>query len=714
MGTRRSRKRFDSLYVPPPLILKKHRVDLGCSRNDNVGLCVGMEVIESVNHSGLNPGMKGISTEEEVVIGQEENDVEEVMEEAGSEEGSGDGGDEIVDGNEQGGDEVGDGDARGVEETNNDDIGDIGENDALEEIEADDMDSGGDSEGEGVEIEEEGILNTPPITIWALLQTGGSRRVSVEQYGSIRTMVSKMLPGSNVRVRSRALPHYRTLMRKYRPIVMDQLAVKAVNIASEINTAKRGARACLMRKSSRFGRISFVDPIEYAVADFCNPLFLSRLKASVQSGDTGVYDAMAGDENPIVQAREWFYGAPKFIDVDARNGGCFNFAEAGDVIDIRVIGVVNFSAKPWVSFRGEDDMVWRGVLSTVFICKNTTEKRDKEEVCEDARAVEIRRALSMLAYKWPTKYPLVVGDVHPPFVQPTDIVAVVRPVVVGHPDRVVIVCRYARREGERSRFLFVIRGCTDLTTFGTSQKKAEKVRGLADIIFDQYVDYEPSEGFDARKADIRGIKMRKEHGGPRGPEKYKACAALGTLESGEQYGVYRFALYLDGFKASQFGNSSFEGIYIQPLSVTAPCRNDSATARVITVIPPGMKKGPVLRHLIDKIVEGMTDGVVIYDADNTRRRIFLDMVNILGDTPGLNAFLDFGGHTGNEFCHRCRISKTTTNALGNRCLRGDCDWTKVCMRRTSDRTASLRVSKAPKARETLPSYNWANCSFSVL
>jgi len=728
MGTRRSRKRFDSLLAAPPFAYKKldsssapnkkrkAGVDGGGTEKGVGGTVSTQEEVTGIktgtNHgeAGPNECRNGEQWAEEggvhrqgfgvdrdggvvKIIGLEEQAEEDDLgqdEISGSMEVEKTGFSEEEESEETG---EGEDDAYDGHEVN---AGNTGEGDALEESHEGVGDPGGDGCGDLTEVESEGILNIRPLIIWALLQTGGSRRVTVEQYQSIRTMITKILPG-NAAVHRRALPHYRTLMRTYKPIIMEQLAVKAQFIASDINTGKRGARPCLMRKNSRFGRISYVPVREYAIADFCNPFFLQRLKGSMQ-GDIvsrGGHDMTFGDTNPIVQAREWFYGPPRFVDVEPGEEGN-NYAEAGDLINIRIIGVIDFASKSWKSFKGASARYCSGILSTVFLCKNKGEENDEEVIEGDARTTVLKRVLSTLTYRWPMESPLVIRTRRAPLVQPTDIVGIVRPPSEEDGDRLIMVFRYVKREGERAKFLFIIRGSTDLSGFEAGAKSAEGIREYSECIFEQYKGSPPNEGFDSQKADIREIRIGRVHEGKRGPYKFEACRPLGTLENGEKYGVYRFSLYLDGFRASQFAASSYEGVYIQPVSVAAACRSDSATARVLTIIPPGMKKGPILRRIIDDIVEEMKTGVVIYDADGTKRRLFLDLVNILGDTPGLNAFLDFGGHSGNEFCHRCRVSKTMSGPLTNRCLQKGADWLKASMRRTSDRTHSLRISGAPK------------------
>ncbi len=63
---------------------------------------------------------------------------------------------------------------------------------------------------------------------------------------------------------------------------------------------------------------------------------------------------------------------------------------------------------------------------------------------------------------------------------------------------------------------------------------------------------------------------------------------------------------------------------------------------------------------------GMTTGFNDYDADGKKRRIFLDLVGFIGDTPALNHYLDVLGHTAVSYCHLCRFSRGSKSLLGSR------------------------------------------------
>jgi len=74
----------------------------------------------------------------------------------------------------------------------------------------------------------------------------------------------------------------------------------------------------------------------------------------------------------------------------------------------------------------------------------------------------------------------------------------------------------------------------------------------------------------------------------------------------------------------------------------------------------------------------------------------MDVVNIVGDTLGLNAFLDMKGHGGLSFCHRCTHSRVTkAEHLGNTCMSEITSWGSTAKRRTADRQRAIRASNPP-------------------
>jgi len=378
------------------------------------------------------------------------------------------------------------------------------------------------------------------------------------------------------------------------------------------------------------------------------------------------------------------------------------FAEVGDTIELELLDDIEMSGVPWSPFAGKEENLMEGIVSEIFMCCHTDDLVRMENVRKvgsegNVRSGEVRKCMSFLNFKWKNRESLVIGPERRPLVQPTDFIVVLRPVRGVDGGRVVLVYRHITRVGERERYLFHIHAQVGVQDLYSELTPATSVRSIATVISPEKVDDPIELGTDAHSLDILRVRMLKMHEGLRGTERYKAARVIGELEGGGgKYGIYRCSLYLDGFRASIFNSSSYEGVYLQPLSIPRECREDSASARIITVIPPGVERGLIIREIVDELVACAKVGKDAIDADGNRRKIFVDVVNVLGDTPGLNTFLDFGGHSGDAFCHKCNISKSGVSLLGNSTNQRGYSWMTCAHRRTADRTITLRATGPTK------------------
>ncbi len=82
--------------------------------------------------------------------------------------------------------------------------------------------------------------------------------------------------------------------------------------------------------------------------------------------------------------------------------------------------------------------------------------------------------------------------------------------------------------------------------------------------------------------------------------------------------------------------------------------------------PRGVRSAPSFDAVEEDLVRGFTEGFVYMDADGTRRRIFLDLVGVVGDAPPVNEVLDVLGHTGNACCHLCHFVRHSETLIGSR------------------------------------------------
>jgi len=156
-----------------------------------------------------------------------------------------------------------------------------------------------------------GLLEIPPLEIWALLQTTGHRKLSCEQFQSARGMLQTLPMPEGAPKAASHLPHYRTISRRLKPLVLDNLALPATLVEFPIDTSVPGGKANRMPGPENKCRLSYVSLWEYARADMRNPIFFERLQRNVLHERTKDVDM-----SPLVYAREWFYGEPTFIGVD--------------------------------------------------------------------------------------------------------------------------------------------------------------------------------------------------------------------------------------------------------------------------------------------------------------------------------------------------------------------------------------------------------------
>ncbi len=60
--------------------------------------------------------------------------------------------------------------------------------------------------------------------------------------------------------------------------------------------------------------------------------------------------------------------------------------------------------------------------------------------------------------------------------------------------------------------------------------------------------------------DVRSTRVGSIHGGNRGPQNFKPISSVGVLDNGEDYFIYRFILFWDGFQIYNGKQASGDGI----------------------------------------------------------------------------------------------------------------------------------------------------------
>ncbi len=166
--------------------------------------------------------------------------------------------------------------------------------------------------------------------------------------------------------------------------------------------------------------------------------------------------------------------------------------------------------------------------------------------------------------------------------------------------------------------------------------------------------------------DVKTVHLVAQHRGKRGLENFSPVSSTGTLPNGEKYLIYRFLLFWDAFEISEGNSASSEGFYMISLNLPVHARSSPSAVRVLTFTPPGVKISTVFELIQQDIIKGMTEGYLDYDASGEKRRIFLDLVGFIGDTPALNASLDILSHTATAFCHLCRLRRHSATIVGSK------------------------------------------------
>jgi len=304
------------------------------------------------------------------------------------------------------------------------------------------------------------------------------------------------------------------------------------------------------------------------------------------------------------------------------------------------------------------------------------------------RRTRIRRSFHFISFNWRADrlirtLPVRMRDC----LQPGDIIATLRRVGEADAGRILLVHRFMLRRGEHGRHLLCIPGNVSNSHLPRGDQPALDISNVI----------APINTRGDRIVYVDSVHLKEKHSGERESTKARPVPLLGTLGNGEKYVIYRCSLFVDAFNtSSMYVSAKYEGVYIQPLTVSADCKVDSASARVISLVPPGVDLAPVIRRFVKDFTDTLRRAMYVYDANGEKRRVIVDVVNIVGDTLGLNAFLDMKGHNALAFCHRCNFNRITkAEHLGNTCMSDGITWGNTMGRRTADRQRAIRASSPP-------------------
>ena len=133
----------------------------------------------------------------------------------------------------------------------------------------------------------------------------------------------------------------------------------------------------------------------------------------------------------------------------------------------------------------------------------------------------------------------------------------------------------------------------------------------------------------------------------------------GVLPNGDNFVVYRMALYGDGFsqnKASSY-SKSVAGVYLLPLGLPVAERTSAHAVRPLCLTPHGIGAEGVMDKIIDDVCKYARHGIAGMDPFGRKVTIFLDVADFIGDYPQVAKYTDVLGHSADAMCSVCTIRK---------------------------------------------------------
>lgn len=564
--------------------------------------------------------------------------------------------------------------------------------------------------------------------LWSVIMLSGTRRLTRQLYDSIRRLASRI----SVRVSSAArsaggaalsstdlkkifsIPDYKTIRKVYRRVVYRRLAVRTKTARNlPINWRAAGVADSHVTLSGTFsGSVRYVPPSQYARADLaCPEVFEAMRSGSLKghrdaAGDSSYEpppSSLCLDSLPLVRARPWFYCPTSHVSVDECLVSTSLAAEVKDRIKVRLVGS-GCLLPDIVSFFGEQlstsqsAISLQGEISHVIAirCARTATGPALESISPGFDGLSdrdgcIARAIEFSAYSSPAD---VSGNIRhredawrrwvKPAFKPGDIAVILKPCsandVEGAPPealdhRLCLVYRFWTERSERDRHVCFIRA-------GSTCPAPSLFAG-------------PRPGqINVSTAEVTRVIRTLAASSSKGPSRFPMVSSMGMLDNGEEYFIYRFFIFWDGFTVHRGAEGSADGMYLLPMNIPLHRRSTPNAIRVLAFAPPGVKSDSILPLLVADIVEGATNGFVDFDANGQRRRIFLDLLGFIGDTPAINGCLDVLGHSSHAPCHQCRYYRTATTNLGSTATGVTCIGTNTASRRSVSRHNEIRAAGA--------------------
>ena len=112
---------------------------------------------------------------------------------------------------------------------------------------------------------------------------------------------------------------------------------------------------------------------------------------------------------------------------------------------------------------------------------------------------------------------------------------------------------------------------------------------------------------------------------------------MGIMQDGARFLVYRFAIYMDGFKQTKAQRDvrSVGVCYLLPLGLSLEARRGTGAPRTINIASSSVSQNGVLKLLMQDISRAAVEGFDATDPYGRPVRIFLDPVTFFGDYPAV-------------------------------------------------------------------------------
>lgn len=539
--------------------------------------------------------------------------------------------------------------------------------------------------------------------LWGSVMLSGTRKVTRDQYESIRGLAHRISDALTDDSRATRLPAFSSIHRTYRPRIYERLAVRSFLFRAPVQLRAAGLRPAQVNSDGTLRvPLKYTLPSEYARADLASPSVHSAMYASSLSGfreRSGIAELvpkpsdLCVDSLPVVRDRAWFYDANHGFSVDScdwpvpcefaqigehvlieplgssdlRSDMCSAFAipREHNTASIRLLGVVQFI---WTVRFGENEALPNADMARM------------NSLCP--RDVAVVRNLYLSSYQspgdiagTPTQRAKSWASWCSPPLKPADIVALLAPTnSLDEKSRLCVIFRFWTEKSEPDRhFLFIPADVESMAkTFAPPAPALQPLRRPLSPTLD----------------------LQVRPGCPMAHPLYPLLAVSATcpLERSTLCTASFYTGTAFGFLSGKQGSG--EGIYLLPLNLSLRQRSSPNAVRVLCFAPPGVKPDTVLPLIFDDILTGCTTGFVDFDSTGQKRRIFLDLVGFIADTPAANACLDVLGHNAKACCHQCRYYRSSSRRVGTSVTKTDSDGWKTATRRTQCRHDAIRAAGA--------------------